>query len=144
MLQTYRADLGPEKQSGDERVVGDTRQDEQHRSEYSRGERVAGMEGAPAHPSMRSYCSAASASRTMPTSAAASMILRRFVSGALLRAHTGSTDRLETPEERSNLPIVPLILEPRLRLHRRIDNRLDNDAADEGQFMVGFTSSLRL
>jgi hypothetical protein len=64
-------------------------------------------------------------------------------SGALRRAHTGSIARLEAPKGRSPLPALHLILEPRLRLHRRTNNRLCNDAGSEGQLVIGFCALLR-
>src|SRR5215212_11779212 len=49
----------------------------------------------------------------------------------------------EAPERRLIFPVEHLILEPRLRLDRRIDDGLYNDAGNEGQFLIGFSCTLR-
>ncbi len=63
-------------------------------------------------------------------------------SGAFSRAHTGSIARLETLEGRVTLPTVHLIFEPRLWLHRRVNDRLYDYAGNEGQFVIGLPQTL--
>src|SRR5829696_9101953 len=49
----------------------------------------------------------------------------------------------QAPEGRSTFPVEHLVLEPHFRFDRRIDDRLHDDAGNEGQFPIGFSCALR-